>query len=178
MLFRSRYSEIAKKIRSGTFKNIDDIKKRLLDIYPDDKTFTDSFKNKDIQDNSIAKYILNKIDIAIGNYSESIDYSSLSLEHILPKSPKEQWSKYLKKQGLGSKEVKELIHKLGNLTLLDVTINRQAANNFYTFKRDQYFKASKLKINEHLKKITQWNKSSILSRQARLAETAKKVWKI
>lgn len=177
-ILERKYSDISKKIRNGIIKTVDEVKDLLLDIYPDDKQFVEAFKVKEIKNSSIARCILSKIDLAIGSYQEMVDYSTLSSEHILPKSPQESWGKYLKSQGIDGKDIKEIVNRIGNLTLLDVKMNNEASNLFFIQKRDEYYRKSHLKINEKLKVINDWNKNSIIERQTELAEIAKNVWKI
>jgi len=179
-ILERKYSDISEKIRNSKIKTTDEVKDLLLDIYPDDNQFYDSFKMKELDNSSIARYILKKIDLACGSYkdTEKIDYETLSLEHILPKSPQDDWIKYFKEQGIKKKDLKQLIHRIGNKTLLDVNMNTEAANSYFAEKSDKYYKRSRLKINENLKTITQWNRKAIEDRQAELGKVAKTIWKI
>lgn len=177
-VLEDKYSEIGKRIRKGSIKNADDTRNLLLELYPSDDDFTESFKAKQIKKATVARYILKRIDICLGNYSESFDYSSLSLEHIIPKALTKEWRKYLIQRGLQEKEIKEHIFKIGNLTLLDVTINRSAATYLFKKKKKLYYKKSRLELNKYFMNIKEWDSASIERRQLVLCNAAKKIWKI
>jgi uncharacterized protein with ParB-like and HNH nuclease domain len=177
-ILEKKYSEISTKIRGKKVTNVDQVKELLSDIYPADGQFYEKFRLKDIKVNPIARYILGKIDDYLSNKPEKTDYSILTLEHILPKSPDKKWKSYLKKKNIDKKAIKELVDKIGNLTLLEEKMNNEAANKFYDHKRDNHYKKSSLEINSSLKTIKDWEKQTILDRQEKFANLAKDIWKI
>jgi hypothetical protein len=169
------FSDIAIDIRKGNIKDTREIRSRLLNDYVDDDQFITLFSKKQIKSNKVARYILIKIENHISEEAEKVN-KRITLEHILPKSPNDEWKEYLKQQKM-SKE--EFVYRIGNLTLLSQKPNKDATNHFFTKKRDQiYKKETKLKINDSLKSLKSWNKEDIDKRQEDLAKLASLIWKI
>lgn len=130
---------------------------------------------------------------------QSID--EMQVEHILPQTPKNGTIPQAYADSLG--EYQGLVYRLGNVTLLESTIN-QAVNNFndlngewFRQKQDEYAK-SKLSSTQLLDNnfsigqntainrlkselgfvFKEWQKESIEKRQAILLELALETWKI
>lgn len=177
-ILEAKYSDTAIQIRNGGIKDTQQAMKNLKSIYPEDDEFIKSFSNKSA-DGKLARYILTKIEEKNAKYpAEKPNYKTCNLEHILPQSPDKEWKKYFKEKKVEDEEIEEITYKIGNLTLLDVDMNRQAKNLFFTKKRDQYYKKSILWLNEPIKSIKEWNKKVIESRQEALAKLANKIWEI
>lgn len=82
--------------------------------------------------------------------------AQINLEHILPQQPRDEWKQAFL-QNLSNTENIELetyIDRLGNMTLLDISINK--------------------KILEY----SDWNPQNIEDRQTKMANIASKVWRI
>ena len=134
-----------------------------------------SYKNTE-QSRKLIKYILSKIDNSYRlTKEELIDFDNVNIEHLLPQKPEKDW-------GLTSKEIKQYVNKLGNLTIVDKTINSIAGNKKMQEKVD-ILTNSRLPINERLVEEIrannyQWDEDVINKRQEQLAETAwETVWK-
>lgn len=169
------FSDIAIKIREEDIKNSDEIIKYLHRYDIEDNVFKTIFSKKDIRKTKLSKYILEKIEHFIDTNKEKIS-KKITVEHILPKTLNKEWKEYLNKNKL---EADELVDRIGNMTLLLGKVNRKAQNNFFTKKRDDFYKEmTNLKINEPLKSIESWTKDDIEKRQIWLAEYATKIWRI
>lgn len=107
-------------------------------------------------------------------YKNEIDVSSdlFTIEHILPENAQDNWG------GFSSEEINRSIYRIGNLTLLEKKLNRQA---------DQFSFDEKVKVyNQSKSKLTQditlhyetWTEEKIASRQRNLAKSAKSIWRI
>ena len=81
-----KYSEIAIKIRHGKIQTIKQIKEELKDkeYYPDNKIFLTLFKEKEIRNNKLAKYVLKKINDKFTK-GELESRRNITVEHIIPK---------------------------------------------------------------------------------------------
>ena len=73
--------------------------------------------------------------------------------------------------------LEDLINRIGNQTAMDVTMNKQAKNKFFTKKIDNY-KDSKMPINEDLKSIKDWTEIEIRQREEKYVASVKKIWRI
>jgi len=171
----SLFSKMSIEIRNGRLKIFSDIKERLLKIHVDDETFRSIFMNKDIRTVKIAKYILRKIEVSLDPTQEKFS-ERITLEHILPKNPDSEWKEYIKENGIKKDEI---IDKIGNMTLLMGSANKQAQNKFFIEKRNNFYrKMTKLKINEDLANIQTWKEADVMKRQEFFADKAIKIWPI
>jgi hypothetical protein len=122
----------------------------------------------------------------------------LDVDHILPQS----WSSYwpladqtiaapeeiaevdiVERSGLTLNERQQAIFSrqaavrtLGNLTLLNLSVNRQAQNHAFPEKRDLLIKNTVLLLNTPQIPLDTWNEQSIALRGRDLAEVAIRVW--
>lgn len=168
------FSNIALEIRKGSLENTKGIAQRLAPLYPADSVFLANLKEKTVKSRQVAKYILRSIENSLSGEQEKTA-TTMTLEHILPISPDEEWKKYLAQNKL---QRDELVYRLGNYTLLTRKVNKSAQNRFFEHKRDEWYKQSDLAINSDLKKMKSWTDSDISNRQNWLAEKAIKLWKI
>ncbi len=169
------FSDIAIDIRKGKIKDTREVKNRLMKEYVDDETFISIFSKKQIKSVKVAKYILVKIENYLSGETEKVN-KRITLEHILPKSPNDDWKEYLMENRM---EKEEFVYRIGNMTLLLQKPNKDATNNFFHKKvREIYLKETNLKINEDLQILNSWNRDDIQIRQEKLARIAAKVWNI
>lgn len=122
----------------------------------------------------IAKYVLLRINIEeYENLNSKKSYSgNITVEHILPRNPNEQW-----KNKFHEKARQEWTNKLGNLTLLNGAKNSSASNRPFKEKLDTYFKKkSDFEITNELEKISDWNKIELERRHNKLKSNAIAIW--
>jgi len=122
----------------------------------------------------------------------------LDIDHILPRSWYEHWplfdssqatwhetyqikAKILAGQSLSERENailmrEESIQTLGNLTLLNLSVNREAQNKSFQVKRDLLLANTNLRLNIPLLGLNDWNEETIKRRGELLADVAIKVW--
>jgi hypothetical protein len=116
--------------------------------------------------------------------------NTVEVEHILPQTPKDGVKDAFDKYD----RYGEYVGMMGNLTLLEKTINTSVSNDLYTEKLPGYRQSSYLltkslagkphvgvdtQLNravEHLITFNKWNSKSIERRQAMLARLAVFVW--
>jgi len=161
------YNEISNKISSKQIKTLDGIKKHLKKIYVDRVTFINNFSNAEIKRVSIIKYILR--EIFDRQYGIEIDSDSFTVEHILAKNENSDWSKF--------KEPENYVWKLGNLVLLQKSINEQLKNKPFSKKKLVYSK-NNYEFVKALTIFSDWNEKTINKRQQDMASIAQEIWKI
>ncbi len=149
--------------------------KHLKDVYMDDNSFKNDFKNKQLNTNKynvLVKYILAKLEVQYGGTEFVLTNKNLTIEHILPENPTDEWV-----SNFQNADVQEYIFRIGNLTLLESAKNKEADRKPFEEKQVIYltsnFKVSKEQINYSI-----WNVSSIQARQSDMANKAATVWKI
>ena len=141
---------------------------------PNDEEFKQCLTERSLYGTRILKYILEQIE----NYEnkETVDFSKLQIEHIMPQKLNDEWKTMLSSSW-------ELVHQkyldnLGNLTLTGY--NPEYSNKSFIEKRDAEngFTQSRLRLNSNLAKLNFWNEEEIKKRAERLAEVALDIWAI
>lgn len=177
-ILEKMYSEIAIKIRKGEINDMAQILKEFKKKDIDEAQFEATFKKKQINNEKIAKYILRTIEDFIAKDESEKVSQILTLEHILPVNPDEEWKTYLNNKGIMDIDnyVDSLKNRIGNMTLLTVKKNRKAQNKFFTKKRDEIYKNTRLEITKWLLNNNDWTGKEINERQEMLLKYAKKIW--
>ena len=99
------------------------------------------------------------------------DYEdTFSIEHILPESPGNQWS-----EEFSESQIDELVYRIGNLTLLEPTLNRTVGNSPYLKKQTAY-QASVYKLTQAIS-TEEWTPNTLANRQRQLAKRAVHIWR-
>lgn len=166
------FSELAINLRKKKITTAQQIREELIknDIKHDE--FRIALIHKDIKQQSVAKYMLKKIEIQMDPLYEKFS-QKITLEHILPQKPDNEWNNYLVENNISHADY---VHKLGNLTLLLGKINSQAQNKFITKKVPYYKQSSKLKLNDDLQTLVSWNDTDFDKRHNKLINLCEKIW--
>jgi hypothetical protein len=126
------------------------------------------------------------------------DLSQLDVDHIMPRSWMNYWPlidgssvtngetdavEQLSRSGMPLNDQQKLINDrqasistLGNLSLLNLKVNRAAQNFEFLKKRDLLIANTNLSLNIPLIPLQAWNEASIAERGERLADAALKIW--
>ena len=126
------------------------------------------------------------------------DLSELDVDHILPRSWFAYWAladgtnatsheadevEVLNRAGVQLDPRQQMISDrqariatLGNLTLLNLSVNREAQNFEFGRKRDLLIANTNLRLNIPLISLQQWDEEAIVKRGELLADAAVKVW--
>ncbi|MEN2984396.1 MAG: HNH endonuclease family protein [Dictyoglomaceae bacterium] len=172
-----KYSRIAISLRKKEI-SYEIICKEFREISPNSQIFIERFKNLEIKNIKLAKYILCKINEYLlkeaGEKELTININKINLEHIIPKKPDLNWKKFLEEKNLN---LDELIYRLGNMTILGSEYNKRIKNKFFTEKKSMYQK-SNLPLNKELLRYNEFTKEEIEKRQFDMAKIADKIWKV
>jgi uncharacterized protein with ParB-like and HNH nuclease domain len=166
------YHSVALKIALNKQFNIDDFQP----IYVGDFNFENDFSTKEFKNTTrnhkIVKYMLSKMEVY--QHKNEIDPESdlFTIEHILPENADDTWGEF------NFEEINRSVYRLGNLTLLEKKLNREAAQQSYAEKAKIYRQS-----NSELTKLlpdyfNTWNEDKLAARQRELAKHAKSIWKI
>ena len=126
------------------------------------------------------------------------DFANLDIDHIMPEawhnhwpledfglvSRSEIWQANLGRitgQDLSSRELailerKDYIRRLGNLTLLNLSVNREVQEKSFDEKRRLLADNTNLRLNVPLVALDSWDETSIADRSAKFAEAAVTIW--
>lgn len=166
------YNSVALKInRDKTFNPQD-----FQEIYVNDSNFENDFSTKEFKNTSrnhkIVKYIFSKIERY--KFSNDIDSESdlFTVEHILPENADDNWGEF------SFDEINRSVYRIGNLTLLEKKLNREADQKPYGEKKS-YFLQSQSDLTKSIPEHYEtWNEDKLAARQRILAKDAKAIWKI
>lgn len=171
------YHEAAKGLLDGRASTPAEVFARLKAIYVDDVKFGQDFTRLVIdtsgQRKKLAKYILARLEEDASARACDPDTDPASIEHVLPENPSNAWEAMFPREHWDS-----AIYRLGNLTLLDPSANRQVGNAEYPAKHAEYSK-SRYEITRKLAEDapTEWTLPLVEVRQSRLANRAVHLWR-
>jgi uncharacterized protein with ParB-like and HNH nuclease domain len=166
------YNTVALKISSNKrFEVVD-----FQSIYVSDLNFENDFSTKEFKNTTrnhkIVKYILSKIEVY--QHKNEIDPESdlFTIEHILPENADDTWGNFT------FEEINRSVYRMGNLTLLERKLNREAGQKGYV-EKIVLFAQSNSELTKTLPdNFNTWNEDKLAARQRELAKHAKAVWKI
>ena len=123
-------------------------------------------------------FVLRRLEESYGA-PEPVDFSAakLTIEHVLPQTPTDEWLKLLANEvteEAGPEELHDLlVHTLGNLTL--TAENAKLSNSPFQRKQD-ILHASALQMNREIADAPAWGKAQILQRAEQLADRVVRIW--
>ncbi len=112
-------------------------------------------------------------------HGEQVDFdrAKLTIEHVLPQSPTEEWWAMLADEVDGNDSPQDLhqavVHTLGNLSL--TAYNGKLGNDGFSTKQ-QILRDSGLAMNREIAKAARWGGQEIRARGKSLAERIVKIW--
>ncbi len=166
------YNAVALKIESQKKFSASDFQS----IYVQDNSFENDFSTKEFKNTTrnhkIVKYLLAKIEIYEYNSEIDVDSDLFTIEHILPENADEEWGEF------SFDEINRSRFRIGNLTLLEKKLNREAAQKSFAEKCKLFEKSQSKLTNSIPTKFSTWDEAKIASRQRQLAKHAKAIWKI
>lgn len=169
--------DAAKVILDRSAKGPADVFRSLQSIYVDDQRFMDSFSFIEIptqgQKKRLAKYVLCELESYLSGRQCDFETDPATIEHILPENPGADWE-----EALNPDRIEKIVYRIGNLTLLEPSLNRAVGNESYSVKIDHY-RRSRYTITNGLVEVvpTEWSEELIANRQRELAKIAAKVWR-
>jgi hypothetical protein len=166
----SYYSETAKNITNGQIKTTIDVFKAIAAVIPADDRFEAAVAVANVGQPQLARYYLRSLQITVDNNKQygPFDSASVTLEHILPKDPK-NYPKF------SQEDAKANLNRLGNQALLEATENSGVGNVAFSIKGPVLAK-SLFSLTSEVGALADWNLGEITARQAALAKLAVKTW--
>lgn len=163
-----------KQIKSKILTNIPDELKTILATkeYPIDKDFHEALVGRNIYghgDTDKIKLILETLELSY-KHQEPVDFSKLSIEHIMPQTLNEWWRNHID----DSEVIHEIyLHTIGNLTLTGY--NSDMSNYDFPTKKEILIQ-SHLELNRYFQLITKWDEDEIKNRGEQIAKMAIQIW--
>ena len=99
------------------------------------------------------------------------DDETVSIEHIYPLNANDEWD-------LDESKMQRFLFRLGNICLLERTLNRDIQNSSFIEKIIVYQKSSLYYAHKIAEDFSEWNDSSIIKLQNEMANAAASIWKL
>ena len=173
----SVYHRAAKAVMDGGARTPAAVFEHLKPIYIDDERTRQNFAllavNTRGQRKKLAKYILARLEQDAAGRARDPETDPGSIEHILPENPADAWE-----EAFPAKRWEASVYRLGNLTLLEPTANRDVGNSIYAGKLEAY-RGSGYALTRQLAEMApeRWTPELMDERQRRLAERAAHLWR-
>ncbi len=171
------YSDVAARLSAGTIGNLASIIEALRPVYPADPAFKAAFASKELKttqsrNNRIVRYILCNLERQAGGSDHDRDSATFTVEHILPQNPEGGWDQF------SEIEADANTYRIGNMALLETTLNRDVGNATYAAKRP-VFASSLFETTQKIAADNEdWNPQRVMARQNALARTAISIWRV
>lgn len=154
--------------RKIDFTDRDVVKNILLSKLDDTQFYS-------LKGGKIARYVLLRLDMEMQeeNFPGYANISTITVEHILPRSPRGEWLKIFSEENIN-----RVVNKLGNLALLNKRRNSSASNYDFKKKKERYFdvKRNPFAITTMLRDYDKWDKNSFEKRHRELLNLAFKIY--
>lgn len=123
--------------------------------------------------------VLLRLDSLLSGGGASYDYTVISVEHVLPQTPKaaSKWLEWFPDQAIRTNTV----HRLGNLALLTRKKNSEASNWDFDRKKDAYFRRSGISpfvLTTQVLDQTEWLPTVVDNRQKQLMGIYENHWRL
>ncbi len=170
----------ALKIFGGEATACRQIFEELRPIYLDDEGFKNDFSSKTINTTSsrnkqIVRYILFALENHLTNKDYNFEDTTATIEHILPEKLTAEWI-----NSFSVREVREheaAVYRLGNLTLLEASKNRECGAAPFEDKLKIY-QTSAYRLTAEETEYLEWTPTTLRLRQEKMAKWASAVWRV
>ena len=132
---------------------------------PTDKQMMELLFNANVYKRPAFRIVLDRLELH--NNSAPVDLSHLSIEHLMPQTPTEEW---LEELDTDMETYLENLHRLGNLTLATKKDNSKMGNLMWDYKNAILKDTAHLKLNLELIDIDKWDLKKIDVRSKALIE--------
>lgn len=149
----------------------------LRPIYVDDERFREDFErlspDASRQGNKLVRYILGRLEADASGRAFDPETDLGSIEHVLPENPDSIWE-----ESFPAEHWERSIERLGNLTLLESTLNRQVGNGNFSTKVAAY-RSGRYCLSQQIAEtqVEEWTSWQVAERQRLMALRAVHLWR-
>ena len=118
---------------------------------PTDTQMHDALINANVYGRPTLRIILDRLELS--ENPAPVDLSALSIEHLMPQTPTEEW---LEELDVDEETYMANLHRLGNLTLAAKPDNSKMSNQLWDYKNEILKSTAHLKMNMELLSIPKW----------------------
>ncbi len=171
------YNSVAERLAKGELRRLTDVLQALRPVYVEDNAFKLAFAEKivrttDARNSRVVRFILCALEKHLS--SQDLDFASdaFSIEHVLPQNAPDGWG------GFTNDEAGNLAYRLGNMTLLETSLNRDLGTSPYPAKRDVYRNSGFATTRRLADENAVWMPAQIAARQNWMANQAAAIWRL
>jgi hypothetical protein len=170
------FHSAAKALLDGTIRLPAEVFAQLRSVYVDDEKFVRDFSHKEMDTSrrkKVVKYLLCELETDASGRRHDWEIDPATIEHILPENPSALWD-----ESFNPDRQKDFIYRLGNLVLLESSLNRECQNGSFEDKQTQYGRSHYVSAKA-LSQSDQadWSPAALAQRQERIARRAAHVWR-
>lgn len=171
------YNSVAAKISSGQLVGLTAVLAGLKPVYLHDDAFKSSFTDKSIRttqtrNKRIVRYIVCAVEKHLSGMDCDFESDAFNLEHVLPENPADGWN------GFSDEDVEAMTFRLGNLSLMKTSENKDLGNKPYSEKRLTYAVSAFAITRKIAEDYTDWTPERIAARQRWMANQATALWRV
>lgn len=171
------YNNTAERISSGEITDLAMLWPLLKTIYVEDNRFKVDFSEKSISTSDgrgkkIVRFILCALEKQLSGRDYDPSSDSFNIEHILPQNAPDGWG------GFSYDESRALVDRLGNMTILNVRVNRDIGTEEYVEKRSYYENSDYYLTKRLAEQNEEWTPERISAWQSWMANQATAIWRI
>ena len=171
------YDRVKEGLVTGEVRTAAVALRGLAAIYPSDAAFREAFAGHTLNTSQagnrrIARYLLSRIERQLSAVDLDFESEQLSIEHIFPRSPGGQWD------GFAAAPPEIFVDRLGNLTLLEASVNRDLSSGSYDEKRATYAVSPYAITRRVAAENHEWSPDRIRARQEWMARQASQIWRV
>lgn len=172
------YFAASRAVLDGAARSPSEVFRRLEAIYVSDESFREAMRSLTVQTSGqsrrLSKYLLARLETDASGRDCNPDTDPGTVEHILPEHPAEVWE-----ESIPRSHREAAVYRLGNLTLLEASTNRNRGNAAYCEKVAAYA-ASTYALTRAIADLApeEWTIELLHERQRRLAARAVHVWRV
>lgn len=168
------YSERAKEVTVGSIKTAKALHFASAGFLASDDEFEQAFRTARVSAQYLGRYylrVLEHVAVSSGTAELIVNPSeeAVTLEHVMPKTREPHWKQITEEQH------KAYLKRIGNLALLDKSLNQYAGNLPFIDKK-KAFAQSKVTLTQEIAKASSWDLKAIDARQQQLARLAIQAW--
>ena len=173
-VIESTAADAARRVRAGEITAGAALSAALAPVYVRDQQFLHGLEGLSLQtpgrDSRLARYILFELERDAGHLERDMDSDSATIEHILPDAPSDSWY-----TAFPAAQAESYVCRLGNLTLLEPALNRDAAARPFPEKLPLYARST-YALTQSIGQL-EWTPDTISARQHQLATRALHIWR-
>jgi hypothetical protein len=171
------YSGVAQNIVAGRLATLAAILAGLKTVYMGDDNFRTAFADKIIRtaqsrNRRVVRYVLCALEKHLSGMDCDFESDAFNLEHILPENPADGWSTF------SDEELEAMVFRLGNMTLMKSSENKNLGNQPYTAKKITYAASAFAITRKIAEENADWTAERIAARQRWMANQATAIWRV